>query len=304
MNLLSLSGGGVRGIIASVWLQELNGKLDKPLYEVFDLIAGTSTGSILALGLAAGLNPDTFVDLYLNKAEGAFEKSKVKRFLSRLSRVFDQGFSAPKYSGEGLDKLLKDTFGNTRLKDLKTKVMIPVYSVTEHKTLVFKSWKKEHENLLVWEVARASSAAPTYLPSKVVHGHECVDGGITGMNNPSAGILAEAVRLGAKIEETTLLSVGTGEKVQNPISMEGAGIIDWAPHIVSILLDGTADSQEYIARQMLRERLITLQMEIPQQNAGLDNADRENLELLKRLAEHHIGRVQDQLDKLISLLEE
>lgn len=308
MRLLALDGGGVRGIVTAVWLQEIARRLDKPLCEYFDIIAGTSTGSILAIGTAMGMDPQYMIDMYLNKASIAFPTSRIARISSRVLRLLEgKGFSVPKYDDAGLNKLLKDVLGeDTKFGDLKSKVLVPTYDVEAAQPRVFKSWRKEYADIPAWEIARSSSAAPTFLPAHKLftlgRDHYLVDGGLVA-NNPSMCVVAEALRLGAKQDDITLVSLGTGESslMRDGKKVQHWGAVQWAPRIISSLMDGSSDVQTYHAKMILGDNCYRFQTIIPKELSSMDNADRANLKQLERLARRYIGRaeVKAQLRKML-----
>lgn len=315
MKLLALDGGGVRGIVSAVWLGEIlrHLKTGATLHDTFDLIAGTSTGSILAIGTAAGMTPEHMVDMYLTKAQDAFTTSRTKRIWSRLNRLLEgKGFSVPKFDDEGLNLLLKETLGeDLRFGNLNTKVLVPTYDVEHTQPRVFKNWRREYEDIPAWEVARASSAAPTFLPAHRLNmlgrDHYLVDGGLVA-NNPSMCALAEALRLGAKKEDIVLVSLGTGQSAHSHDGTEVQhwGAIQWAPNIITALMDGSSDVSTYHTKMILGDKCFRFQMIIPKELASMDNSNPDNLRKLARLARRHMGRAEmkDQLRHLISLLEE
>lgn len=304
MKILSLDGGGVRGIISAVWLREIANKLNSPLYEYFNFISGTSTGSLLAIGIAADLDPTSFVDLYLNKASDVFETSRLKRFFIRTKTFFTDGFSAPKYSDKGLNHLLKSLFGDIEFGDMKTNVMIPTYNITTQRPYFFKSWKEEHKHIPAWEIARASSAAPSFLPSWKINKNEFVDGGIAGVNNPLGCAIAEAIRLGNKPKDITACSLGTGHynPLKNNLSTKHWGLAEWAKYLIPVLMDGSSDISTYHAQMILnKDKFYRFQMPISKKLSNLDNADERNLKRLIRLSDRYIKRVEirNQLRKML-----
>jgi patatin-like phospholipase/acyl hydrolase len=310
MKLLSLDGGGVRGVISAVWLQEIRRHLDIPLYEAFDLIAGTSTGSILAIGSAMGIEPKEMVSMYTNKAHIAFPRGNFGRFKSRILRLVEgKGLSVPRYDGKGLDRLLKETIGEDQMfGDMKTRVLVPTYDIEQSQPRMFKSWREECADIPAWEVARASSAAPTYLPAHKLftlgRDQYLLDGGLVA-NNPSMCALAEAIRLGAKKEDITLVSLGTGQSTQ---TIEGKkaqhwGGFQWAPNIINTIMDGSSDIQTYHTKMIIGERCFRFQMMIPKELAKMDDSNPKHIKELVRLARRYMGRteVKAQLRKMLGV---
>ncbi|MFA5941364.1 MAG: CBASS cGAMP-activated phospholipase [Sinimarinibacterium sp.] len=266
--ILALDGGGLRGLITARLLQRLN---DDPVtagwLDQADLIAGTSTGGILALGLAKGKSPGEICDLYIRKGRKIFDDSI-------WDDVRDLGKTiGADYSNKALRKELNAIFGSTRLKDLKKRVTIPTFDLdNEAPSAAERTWKpKIFHNFpgkdsdgqaLAVDVAMYTSAAPTYFPS--VDGY--VDGGVYA-NNPTLVALAQAISQKipanerASLDEVVLLSVGTGV---NLTYIKGQslnwGYAQWIKPLINILMDGVAGISDYQAAQLLGDRYARLQI--------------------------------------------
>jgi uncharacterized protein len=268
--ILSIDGGGIRGVIPAKVLAELEQKLEetqpeKKLYEHFDLICGTSTGAILAIAIALGIPASDLVKFYKQNALIIFPKWYLK-VLPRKARAIITSI----YSNRKLRKKLKEIYAAANngidpiLKDLKTNVCIPVFNGNDGQINVLKT--KHHEEYLrdyklpAFEVALSSASSPVYFPPHTFsfsneHGSgtnvNMIDGGIFA-NNPSLiGILEATDKLGYNFEDIHLLSLGTGK---------GKHIIKsgWKPKDIWYwlfpkprLLDIILDSQAQITEQYL-----------------------------------------------------
>jgi patatin-like phospholipase/acyl hydrolase len=310
--VLALDGGGIRGLITAIWLEALETRVGRPLAEVFDLIAGTSTGAILAAALATGRSPGEAADLYVQEADRIFP-GRLERLWDRARRLFPAGLSAPRYTGEGLDRVLKREFGEKRLGRLPVRTLVTAYDAWGREPVIFKSWRREHANVALWEAVRASCAAPGYFPAHVMtlkrRKRPLLDGGVFA-NNPSACALAEAWRLlqadGRDPRGIVLASFGTGEATR-PISVEQAtewGPLEWATPIIDVLFDGAADSVDYIVGQLLGQRgYFRAQVPLAAAYDDLDNVDRTNLAALRATAEEWLaGPGEALLDELATRL--
>ncbi|BAZ13791.1 patatin [Calothrix sp. NIES-4071] len=166
-NILSLDGGGIRGIVAAKMLSIIEKEIKAPLNEYFQLITGTSTGSILAAAIASGRSSEEIVDLYKQQSSIIFPYRK--RFtLKRLPLIFKHGISAPKYSEAGLIQVLQGVFGNTALFDITSPLLLIIsFDTVEREPIFFKSWRqdKAYGNVPLWEVCVCSASAPTYFPA-------------------------------------------------------------------------------------------------------------------------------------------
>src|SRR4051812_31568450 len=166
-SVLAIDGGGIRGIIPARVLQEIEERLGRPVSELFDLVAGTSTGGILALGLAkpapgggADYSAADLLGLYVDHGEEIFPPSLWPKIRS-LGGMVDV-----RYPAGPIEALMKDRFGDTMLSEALTDVVIPSYDLSAPGPFFFKrSYAREKDswNVEMWKAARATSAAPTYL---------------------------------------------------------------------------------------------------------------------------------------------
>ncbi|HEY9909144.1 MAG TPA: patatin-like phospholipase family protein [Thermosynechococcaceae cyanobacterium] len=315
--ILSLSGGGVRGLMTAIWLNRLEQKLGSPLHQHFDLIAGTSTGAIIACALAVGKSTEEIVQLYRDRGREIFPPQP-KQFFSRVTRVFSQGVDAPRYDGQGLEKVLRDEFKDDRFESLKVHTLITSYDLLHREALVLKTNKPEHQPLLVWQVAKASASAPVYFPAQLLtlagEPIAVIDGGVVA-NNPTACAIAEAVRLNSglapeaqtSLAEFVVASFGTGEITQ-PITVRQSqewGALGWVIPLIDVLFDGSADSVDYIARQLLEEaNYFRFQTPVREANPAIDDASPKNIADLTRIAERYLDDEADALlDRLVQALQ-
>jgi uncharacterized protein len=266
--VLSLDGGGLRGLITVRLLQQLNktastkGWLDK-----VDLVAGTSTGGILALGIASNKTLEDIANVYLKEGPKIFDDS----FWDNL-RDLGKSVGAD-YSNKGLKKALSNTFGSKTLASLSKKVVIPTFDLdNESPDSKKRTWKPKifhnfagndsDAKFLLSDVALYTSSAPTYFPS--ADGY--IDGGVFA-NNPSMVALVQAIsqrnniKERANIDEIVLLSVGTGVSLSY---IKGQtldwGYAQWVKPLINILMDGVAGISDYQTAQLLGERYQRLQI--------------------------------------------
>ncbi|MDR7128096.1 patatin-like phospholipase/acyl hydrolase [Algoriphagus sp. 4150] len=268
--ILSIDGGGIRGLIPAKVLMELERELqktspDKKLYEHFDLICGTSTGSILAIAIALGIPSTDLVAFYKAYANIIFPKWYLK-IVPRQARAFITSI----YSNKALRKKLEEIFTQANggkaplLNDLKTRVCIPAFNGNEGQINVLKT--RHHEEYLrdyklpAHEVALASASAPVYFPphsfsfsNEFGSGKNInmIDGGIFA-NNPSLiGILEATEKLGHSFSDISLLSLGTGKgKHIIKTGWKPKDIWFWLfpkPRLLDIILDSQAQiTEQYI----------------------------------------------------------
>jgi patatin-like phospholipase/acyl hydrolase len=299
--ILSLDGGGIRGLVSCLWLAGVEDALtqaDKPgLIRNFDLIAGSSTGALVACGLSLGMTPQQLAELYRSQRHVIFP-GMAARLWSRAGRVFTQGLSAPRYDARGLEKVLRKVFGKTTLGQAKKPLLITSYDTVSRTPVIFKSFKPEHAALPMWEVCRASSAAPTYFPAHgmTVEDRKCalIDGGVVA-NNPTASAIAEALRKDRRVGNTqdlVVLSIGTGER-NRPIDLKSAqewGPLEWATPIIDVLFDGSTDAVDYIARHIVGDGYFRLQTELTSGLDDLDDVSDTNIMALETMAGTYLLR--------------
>ena len=228
--ILSIDGGGIKGIFPAAILTYLEDScLDgQSIGDYFDLIAGTSTGGIIALGLGAGLAARSLLDLYVNEGHRVFppkQRLKGRKLLRRLSRN--------RYDRATLDELLWQTLGARTLRESKYRLLIPATEAKHGDPAVYKS--PHHPGYFLdgdkpmAEVAAATSAAPTYLKPVVQDGYTLLDGGIWA-NNPTMLALVEALTCFAvQREQIAILSIGCGQDGFriNSRQAAGAGQYQW-----------------------------------------------------------------------------
>jgi uncharacterized protein len=266
--ILTLDGGGIRGLLMAVLLERIEEAHPGFLAQV-DLFAGTSTGGLLALGLAAGKTPAEAIQIYEQYGQQVFRDTLLDNLLDLGSLIGAQYDSVP------LREALQAHFGDLTLGDLQRHVLVSAFDLdnSPHNPQALRTWKaKFFHNYLgtdsdagarVVDVALYTSAAPSYFPT--VDGY--IDGGVVA-NNPSMCALAQALNAltgGRKLEEVVLFSLGTG---QNPhyLDVQNAdwGLAQWAPHMLDLMMEGSAGLADYQVRQLLGERYRRFNPVLPQ----------------------------------------
>lgn len=252
--ILSIDGGGLRGIVPLMVLKRIEEESGKRIHELFDMVVGTSTGGIIVCGLLGstdGRTPNLTVDmlmgLYTTKAQEIFPRGNI---VTRPFRWVWNWFR-PKFSPKGLDKNLTEYFGELTLADMLKPGIVTTYDVKNHEVVMFKSRKAGEEGFdaPLRVVCRATSAAPTYLRSyKMEFGGKdrvCVDGGVY-VNNPSMAAVADAIKAyGVKAEDIEVLSLGTGTHPPTLKQSETYGKLCWASPISDVMMAGTSEAAAY-----------------------------------------------------------
>jgi patatin-like phospholipase/acyl hydrolase len=258
--IVSIDGGGIRGLVTTILLQRI---VATPGLENFlksiNLIAGTSTGGLLALGIAYGLDLEHIRDLYIKKGPGIFDDSW-------LDDLRDLGkLRGADYKIKPLRRELKSLFGKATLGQLKKHVLITAFDLDNEDPKPGKrTWKPKlfhnfsgpgsDSNSSVADVGLYTSAAPTYFPS--VDGY--IDGGVYA-NNPSICALAQTQddRYGPtpKLKDVCLLSLGTGTSLQYIRGKSHDwGYVHWIKPLINLMFDGTTGIADYQCSQFLGNR--------------------------------------------------
>jgi predicted acylesterase/phospholipase RssA len=308
--LLSIDGGGIRGIIPAMILAEIEQRTNKPAATLFDLMAGTSTGGIISLALSLGVGDGRpkykaldLVDMYTNRGGEIFSRS----FWHGVSSV--AGLKEEKYPQEPLEAVLKDYFHDVPLQAALTRVLVSSYDIETRSPFFFKSWREECKPVLMRYAARATSAAPTYFePAQVQVAAEelaLIDGGVF-INNPAMSAYSEARRLFPDEASFLVVSLGTGQ-LTRPIPFEEAkdwGKVQWALPILSVVFDGVSAAVDYQLRQILGKQFFRFQTTLDTANDDLDDASPANLAALKIEAKRIIQAQGADIDKVCQILEQ
>ncbi len=343
--ILSLDGGGIRGLITAIVLERLEEKLkkhdaSKGIIDYFDVIAGTSTGSIIACALAKGYNAAKIKNLYLSTAYKIFPQSKIV-INDLLNRV---GLGRPLFDGEGLEMVLKTEFDGLSFGDLAKPVLVVSYDTYNRQAVVFKSTKNEHKNLPIWEICRSSAAAPVAFPGYEMRnvdfiqdwrqngyripdsgGIPLIDGGVVA-NDPALCAIAERLRwntqgpsnpkwaaLGeekVKLEDIVVASFGTGRNVKSigVKEVKEWGRAEWLNFnkglpLIDVFSDGADDAVCYIIQQIIDREFFRFQPQLEQDISSFI-AKEENIRAMEENAQKFLNtpEIDQRLDQLIQKL--
>lgn len=263
--ILSLIGGGIRGAFITSFLKEIEEKLGRPIAECFDLIAGTSTGGIIATGLAAGRSAAEVYDFYVRYGEKIFSprpKYKAKGYMKLVYPSANWVFS--RRTGEKLDPFLRarycpdalghsfdEGFGQDTIESIRfTRLIVPTVNLTKGMPHVFRSAHLPEavadQDVRICDLLLAATAAPTYFPHKQIKDQSFADGALWA-TDPSMLAFAEAMRIRGECHrgdcdptydtsDIHLLSIGTGisQYSWTPPGAD-AGMMYWARHIADVM---------------------------------------------------------------------
>ena len=326
IRILSIDGGGVRGIIAGQViiaveqkLRDRTGNPDARVADYFDLIAGTSTGGILT---CIYLCPDTSsgrpkweakeaVDFYLAEAGRVFDVSPWQ-WLKSLGGILDE-----KYNANELEDVLHEYFGNVKLSDLLKPCLITAYDIEARHAKFFTEPLTPDKDYLVKDVLRAASAVPAHFEVPNIESlaggnpHPLIDGGVFA-NNPALCAYAEVRNKfpgNPTAQNMAILSVGTGFNYNSYIyaSAKGWGYIEWARPMFDIMSSGVSETVDYQLHQLFdaanaSAQYLRVNGQILNASLAFDDASNGNLQLLKQEGIDISGAYDIQLDDFVQLL--
>ena len=328
--ILSIDGGGIRGLIPAKVLAELERELkrhnpDKPLYEYFDLICGTSTGAILAIAIALGIPANDLVKFYKEHAQAIFPRWYLK-VLPRKSRAIVTSI----YSNKTLRRKLKEIYTKANdgqvplINDLKTKICVPVFNGNDGQINVIKTkhcddYFRDYK-LPAHDVALSSASAPIYFPPHSFSfsnefgegvNINMIDGGLFA-NNPSLiGILEATEKLNYDFSELRVLSLGTGKgKHIIKKSWKPKDIWYWLlpkPRLLDIILDSQSQiTEQYIIflNRMLQKKdsdfeYLRIQHDLGGDTIDLNASSKKDLQRLESIGDE---LAKNNLNDIIKLL--
>ena len=271
IRILSIDGGGIRGIIPARLLQRIEEATGNRARDLFHLIAGTSTGGIIGCGLLKGQSAAEMAELYAKNGGDIFHRS----LWNKVTTI--DGLSNPDYDAHPLEQVLARELEDTWLSQVVgAELLVPSYAIQLPHALpgdglgvlyprapyFFKSWKArgldldngqtaEQCDFLLRDIARATSAAPTYFPPALITNQKgeqfgMIDGGVFA-NNPAMTAMVASYKLYPDATEFMVVSLGTGS-LERPIPYNEAknwGLVHWARPILNVLMDGNADTTSY-----------------------------------------------------------
>lgn len=314
MRVLSIDGGGIRGLIPAVVLAEIEKRSGRRIAQLFDLIAGTSTGGILAAGLTrAGAGGDPaytaadLIGLYESEGTEIFHRSLVKRVGSA------DGYLDDRYDDAGLNAALSRYLGDARLSQALADVFVTAYDIEERAAVFLRSSRarmRPQDDYTLADAARATAAAPTYFePARVsdvagARTRALIDGGVFA-TNPAMCAYAELARARSVDDMDLMVSLGTGSHTRalRYDDVRGWGQIEWARPIIDVVFDGIADTVDFQLGQLLPEgRYVRLQTELREASDDLDDASDANLEALRHEGARLVSERSADIDAIVAAL--
>ncbi len=328
-NILTLDGGGLRGIVPMRILQKVEQLTGKKIHDIFDMISGTSTGGLIAscLTLRDPLNAnlplynlERIAEIYVNKGNVIFPiKSGVSKFFHKVMNL-----AKPAFSADGLDSVLKEYVKDQRINDSLRPILVSAYDLVGNRPVFFKSSEAIGDasaNAKIYDICRATSAAPTYLPAysfsyknKQLTG---IDGGVY-VNNPTMASIAEISRYGhsgfykkkdgtpVNFSDVRILSLGTGMYSGVITAKEAVhwGQLQWITKITDMMMRGVNLTTDYESSEILEAGnylRLTLAIEDCEYSDMSDARDTTRDYLEKEIVKQVTGNTQ-KIDALQSFL--
>lgn len=332
--VLAIDGGGVKGIIPARILQEIEQRTGKPIAELFDMVGGNSTGSILAAGLSVP-DPDRpgkpkfsardILGIYFEDSPKIFPETRFRQLLHMLPGT--SGFYDPK----PLEDTLKKHFGEASVRDALTHLMIPAVDIKKYRPIWIKHIKNHKEDpenwgsMLMRDAIRGSTTAPTYLQSKYVYTtpdekrpeitdrHAVIDGSFFA-GNICRRLYAQAQKVAPPDAEIVVVHLGTAYKEMsfspddfNKLSPYGLISKKNGSVIINMALDMTQFDVNETLKEEIGERFFTFDAPIDPADPksptnAIDNATEANMTALEKFAEKMISDAEPQMDRLCQIL--
>jgi patatin-like phospholipase/acyl hydrolase len=313
IKVLSIDGGGVRGIIPARILQEIEKRTGKYISELFDIVSGTSTGGLLALGIVKAnklgkpeFSAQAMLDLYMQSSKKIFTKPSVIR---KIKTGF--GLWGSKYDRSVYDKILSEVFTNSLLSETICPVFIPIYSLENFKPFISGTYfaaNNKVNDFYLSDIAAATSAAPTYFDPRPFrspnggHTYQGVDGGIYANNPELIGVTGVyLMHPNFEVGNIILLSLGTGDVIKTNENNGNNGDIGWLKDkdIIGDMIDAESALAETAITAMLKKsNHFRFQLNIPNKVSAMDNSSSTNLKKLLKIAENFILENSNSIDDL------
>ncbi len=308
--ILCIDGGGMRGIIPVVLLQNLErairangGKADLASY--FDLISGTSTGGLISLALTC----DSTI-LHKNLEDGSSQinlTALLDNYMTMGSRIFQANtsifglrqFVSDKYTSEGIQSLSQKWFGTATMDTAKVPTLIMAYDIANGQPQMIRSYAEER-NYPAWIAARATSAAPTFFSPCEYAGKLLVDGGVVA-NNPAIYAYFEAKKLYPECSRFHILSFSTGGSYHTMDRESTKGLMNWADQVSPMFDTAQKRTTEYVLTNLADVDYVRIDNPLSRP-VKMDETNPSTLRYIKEEADNNALMYDNTLDSFAKLL--
>ena len=305
--LLSIDGGGVRGIIPVMILKEIEKLVGKPISENIDYFAGTSAGALI--GAALALKDD--------EGKPKYDTQEILNLMDKVSKTAfkenSMGLFDSKYDRSEFDYQLEDVFKNTKLSETKFPISVTAFNLNDYSPKIWstlKSLKNSNEDALLKDILGASMAAPYYFDPKQINDDFYIDGAVVSNISTISGyvdlIKNNTAKDSVNLDNLVVISLGTGKSINtNQNSYKHLGILDWLftkNNILDIALESSALSNQKLSQELFGENYYRLNPIISGEVGPLDNNSEENIAHLQNIAQKYIDDNQDLIHRVANIL--
>ena len=308
--VISIDGGGIKGIVASTILQTLENKVRKPLHECTDIITGTSTGGLIACGLTIPnksgnpqWNSSDVVAVYESFGPHVFSRT----FWHKLKTLW--GLIGPMYPIDGLEEVLQEKFGDIKLRQALTEVLICTYDLHQRRPVLFSSRNPLLSDITMKQACMGTSSIPALFPTVEAQSlnrtFNLIDGGIFAVN-PALCALA-VLKHRDPNDIVNIISIGNGN-YEKPLPYKETkdwGLTQWAGSAVSVILDGINDAIGFQTKALCESNggeYLRLQFDIPKKLNATDNTNPKNIAALRKATLDYIARNPEQIERAVKIL--
>lgn len=332
IRILSIDGGGLRGVVPLTILSEVQRRIkDSPeLWKCFDLIAGTSTGGLITSAMTLGdretckakYSLEQILDVYLNRGHEIFpHHNLVENLFHKIKDI-----ARPTFDDDGIAKVFRDVVGNSKISDCLTNILVSTYDLNNNMPLFFKSIDHLENPALdaeLYDICRATSTGPTYRfnypknPDKELPHRNCIDGGVY-VNNPSMAALSEFIKNFKHYDPSIdkkehidyknifVLSIGTGTYSSSIKDDESAnkGEIYWAKNISDIMMRGVNKTTDYEMSEMMEDgNYLRLTINIDnEKHADMSDSSQDTIDYLINATQSQVLQNVTLMNKLEAFL--
>ncbi len=306
--ILSIDGGGMRGVVPATILSLLEEKIGGKISKTVDCLSGSSTGGIIALGLSkpdkdgqAEYSAKDFLKMYIMHGKDIFTRS--------WWNIAAAGLKYSKYDPSPMEKIFKEKFGDTRLNEAVNDIMITSFDMLNNKDYIFTSFHGDQDNntYLMSDIARATSAAPTFFPPKgltddkdeTIH-HNFIDGGFIANNPAEWSELISNSKLNLENRRIFILSIGTGQYKESQgktaEETQNWGLFDWIYPLFNGLfsmMNSTVEEQLKLLAVNHDISYLRLEVEL-NKKYSLDNYNPQDLEKMEELSKDYFNKLLDE----------
>lgn len=328
--ILSIDGGGIRGIIPGMLLAALERRLkrvsgnpDAAIVDYFDFFAGTSTGGILTCLLLCPNERDPLrpkfsakeaLDLYVAHGSDIFKAGFFRRLIAKF------GLTSERYPSSTLEHVLQTYFGDTKLSQLLKPCIVTAYNIELRKTHFFRQQtaivRGDPRDFYLRDVCRATSAAPTYFSVAEIYSmsgtrYPLLDGGVFAPN-PSMSALVEVTKAfnETKIDDISILSLGTGRsrKAYDYEHFKKSRAVSIGPALIDIMMSGAAESSDFFLQQLYksvgneRQYVRIEPSNLHSIREELDAASHSNIQKLIALGDRMVSENDDLINRMVTQL--